>query len=995
MGVGPTTQHRENHQVKNPSNMPRKKPDCLNGKRLCKRKRILNAGTWNVQGLRTKQNEVLLEVKRLSMDIVVLTETKKKGRGSEDLNGYIHFYSGVRKEMRAKAGVSILINKHLARGVRNWEQVDERLIKVEMLVRGYDVTIIGAYAPNEDSTIEEKDDFYSNLSQVLDNTRRRSEVLLMGDFNAWTGSEVGSNIIGRYGEDRVNVNGELLLETCNVYDLKILNGFYEHKSIHKYTWTQNTRGLRSIIDYIICKQRSVLRFEDVRAFRGAECGSDHYLLKARIILPCFVNKATVDPDIGGTVRIGAKRYNVQGLAEESTRFLYKVRLAQKLSEVSFSSAHVMYEEIATKILEAANEALGEVPYKSSPKQPWWNDEIQLLVDEKKQSYQRWLSSRCAIDWETYALKNKVVKREVAKAKNQTWQRKCDQIDMFIGSTRSKEAWGVIKSMRTDSKELTSLQMISTQEWIDYYEQLLTENRPEFAGGVNMANPMEDDLSIREEEEITLDEVKRAVHEMKSGKAAGPGGFQIELIKYAPEILFEMLTYLFNQYLRGEDTPAEWRTAYISNLYKKGDRKKCTNYRGLSVINSLCRVYGKILKYKIEQEAVDAEEQNGFRAGRSCTDGVFCIRQVITKRLAHNQDTHLVFIDLAKAYDSIPLCKLWQTMESQGISTTYIRAVRQLYDNMTSAIKIRGRVTKEFRVTKGLRQGCCIAPTLFKIYINGVLEAWKRNCAAFGIPIGDDKLFTLLFADDQVLLAEDRDDMDYMLRKLNDSFATWGLSINAAKTEYLVVGGNPGEELLLGNNVIPNTSKYKYLGVTISNSANSNDEIHSRMGQARAATRQLNSLLWDNAITKSTKIRLFKVVVESIATYGAELWEINKAYKSKILATEMDFWRRCCRYTRMDRVRNIDIRNEMGIDIDLIETIEVKRLRWYGHLERMTMDRWPKRVWEWTPPQRRKRGRPRRSWRDDVEEAMAQRDLNVGDWLDRRGWKKGCEKRRQP
>lgn len=145
---------------------------------------------------------------------------------------------------------------------------------------------------------------------------------------------------------------------------------------------------------------------------------------------------------------------MQGLTEDSTKFLYKVRLAKKLNEVSFSSAGLMYEEIIVKIREAANEALGETPYKKmSTKQPWWNDDIQRIVNEKKQLYQRWLSTRNIIDWNAYALKNKEVKRKVAKVKNLTWQRKCDRVDMFLGSTRSKEAWGVIKSLRTESKKL--------------------------------------------------------------------------------------------------------------------------------------------------------------------------------------------------------------------------------------------------------------------------------------------------------------------------------------------------------------------------------------------------------------------------------------------------------------------------------------------------------------------------------------------------------------
>ena len=70
--------------------------------------------------------------------------------------------------------------------------------------------------------------------------------------------------------------------------------------------------------------------------------------------------------------------------------------------------------------------------------------------------------------------------------------------------------------------------------------------------------------------------------------------------------------------------------------------------------------------------------------------------------------------------------------------------------------------------------------------------------------------------------------------------------------------------------------------------------------------------------------------------------------------EMDYWRRCCRLTRLDRVRNVEIRQAMGIDLDIIETIEARRLNWFGHLKRMSDERWPRKVWEWTPPSRRKK-----------------------------------------
>ena len=73
----------------------------------------MNIGTWNVQGLGTKQAEVITELEKQKMSIAVLTETKKKGQGIEDIGNYIHIYSGVNRELRAKKDVPIMINKNL------------------------------------------------------------------------------------------------------------------------------------------------------------------------------------------------------------------------------------------------------------------------------------------------------------------------------------------------------------------------------------------------------------------------------------------------------------------------------------------------------------------------------------------------------------------------------------------------------------------------------------------------------------------------------------------------------------------------------------------------------------------------------------------------------------------------------------------------------------------------------------------------------------------
>jgi hypothetical protein len=83
-------------------------------------------------------------------------------------------------------------------------------------------------------------------------------------------------------------------------------------------------------------------------------------------------------------------------------------------------------------------------------------------------------------------------------------------------------------------------------------------------------------------------------------------------------------------------------------------------------------------------------------------------------------------------------------------------LQNLYGS-TSQGKTGNKLYPPFNITKGRRQGCCIFPTLFKIYIRKTLEEWKRKCHGMGISLENTTLYTLQFADDQVVLAGDKED----------------------------------------------------------------------------------------------------------------------------------------------------------------------------------------------------------------------------------------------
>ncbi|XP_047103620.1 uncharacterized protein LOC124722510 [Schistocerca piceifrons] len=126
--------------------------------------------------------------------------------------------------------------------------------------------------------------------------------------------------------------------------------------------------------------------------------------------------------------------------------------------------------------------------------------------------------------------------------------------------------------------------------------------------------------------------------------------------------------------------------------------------------------------------------------------------------------------------------------------------------------------------------------------------------------------------DQLIIAQDYKDIEYMTRKLIQEYKKSGLNVNMNKTKYMVIGGVNGDLILEeGMGTITATEEYKYLGVKITNDGKQDKEIRSRINSGKTTISLLNAILWDKHITTDNKIRIFKTIVRSIITYGSEVW----------------------------------------------------------------------------------------------------------------------------
>ena len=163
--------------------------------------------------------------------------------------------------------------------------------------------------------------------------------------------------------------------------------------------------------------------------------------------------------------------------------------------------------------------------------------------------------------------------------------------------------------------------------------------------------------------------------------------------------------------------------------------------------------------------------------------------------------YLLFIDLRKAYDSIPRGALWQVLRKYGIPPTVVNIIRSLYDGMKTEVIMDGATTQEIEVTNGLRQGCTIAPTPFNLYFNFVIELWCKRSQPFGVEVhykcggklvGDRTRWPLKttatelqFADDAALVGSSREEIERAAQTLDEVASEWGLTLSLPKTKLLV------------------------------------------------------------------------------------------------------------------------------------------------------------------------------------------------------------------
>jgi hypothetical protein len=130
------------------------------------------------------------------------------------------------------------------------------------------------------------------------------------------------------------------------------------------------------------------------------------------------------------------------------------------------------------------------------------------------------------------------------------------------------------------------------------------------------------------------------------------------------------------------------------------------------------------------------------------------------------------VDLEKAYDMVPRKLLWPEIRGMGIPQEIIIVIQKMYENNEAHVKVGNKVSTIFRTTKGVKEECGVSPSLFKIYLQSVLYNWNKKCRNMGLAVGDQTIQCYLFVGDEVTIAQDKEDAEYMT-KINRRISQMG------------------------------------------------------------------------------------------------------------------------------------------------------------------------------------------------------------------------------
>lgn len=807
---------------------------------------------FNIRSIQKNFNELLVCLDKINLekiDIIVLSETfNLTNIELFSINGYEIYYNN--SVFNKNDGTIVYVRKNLNPRV-NYTQLNQTTpVRVEIIINELALGITAIYRPPSTNLGV----FMEEMEKYLSELKRNSVEIIVGDINI--------DILN--GNDKMSSLYMNILGSC---------GFISY--INKPTRVTETTS--TLIDHIFVRtQMNIKKNFSLNPVIFKCSMTDHYPVGLELD---FKGKIKNEMKTKEFVKTDVKKL-LTLLKEENWLKVYERNNVEECYQI-FKFTLMNHLSSCRRITRLNN--------KNKKLKPWITPGLINSIrkrDRMKLDLNKNYSNEMKLQYINY---RNFLNKLLRLTKNNYYSNK-----IKLAKNDSKKIWQIMNEAVNVTKSQSKTECIINEknEILTHSTDIADSFNNYFSTiGVEMQNEIKKTKktyknNITNQKTLFLtpvnsQELIELISTLKNDSSPGDDGIDVKLIKYIHTYLIDPLKYMINLIFEKNEIPQDWKSSSIVPVHKTGDKQILQNYRPIALINNFAKIFEKCLKNRVmnflETNNTIYKNQYGFRPNLSTEDAIFNLTNEINTNLNANKKNLSVFIDLAKAFDTVPHDKLLEKMEYMGIRGSANLLFKNYLSNRTQRVKIENTYSQVRNSTIGIPQGTVLGPTLFLIYINDIGSILTNGKI---IAYADDTVLTFAGSTWQEVFGKAEDGIRNLYSWLNYNL----LSINILKTKYITFSISAvdrpqntilkihGEDCSNSNcscEPIQNVDNIKYLGIILDKHLRWNvhcNYINKKMRYLVYRLYQLRDIL-DKKLLKMVYMSL----VESILRYCLVIW----------------------------------------------------------------------------------------------------------------------------
>ena len=936
----------------------------------------IKVGFWNVNGLsEDKSSDQSFQEQVGLFDILFLSETWLNETSFDKIchpEGYLCDYifrKHKKKKGRPSGGVMVYYKKELKNFISVYDKSAENIlwlkIRKGMVSQSQEVYIAGVYNSPKNSNYakrNENSNIIPTLQKQLSKFSPSDLVLIGGDFNSRVGTrsdfifendkdlkylpsdyELDKTLKARNNQDMViNEYGQQLLDLCITSKMRILNGRTRGDLQGHLTYVgyhgSSTVDLVLASETLIFETPAIIQYLSVLEL---SCISDHKpiliklynsseknTLKSKKNDPKekLKNKPTRYVWRNDSDRIYSEQLNLETENQKNASSIPNLNVNDKIE--------ILCEEVKSIFIGAANQCLNRQKiYQKRKQKPkivrkhWFNNDCQVIRKNLKYVCKSLSKDpKNPFTKEKFFKLKKMYRSICRKTKRKFEQNLFQKLEDLHNQDRDR-FWNTLKLIKNGHGQNKSMENLPPPEDLTKHYKTLLQKKPTYSLKTTEVDPKPKEMNEANKvfnNEISLEEIQKAIKSLKRNKAPGKDNVTNEMIKCSNSFLIHKLYTLFNEIFNSGIYPKSWNTDLIYSVHKSGNKDDPNNYRGITLSNCISKLFHTVLFKRFEslfeKENIISPAQAGFRKNHRTTDHIFTLFTLIKKYMKKGY-LYTCFVDFRKAYDTICRDSLLHKLRGVGVEGKMLKLLKSMYSTTEVSLIYQNYLTDSFPTTVGLKQGDLLSTIFFNLYINDLptyLSSMQKKYSPEKTPmLNEAEISSLLFADDLVILALTKEDLQEKLQILEDYCDKWGLEVNIKKTKIMIFNKQGSvirkHQFFYKNQALETAKQYTYLGFTFVPSGSKTVGIDNLISKGKKAWFSIQKMIAKSKEkTISAYLKLIDSIIKPIILYASESW--GDALKNDVFVNKLEKFHlsMCKQILGVNKsVNNIKVLAELG------------------------------------------------------------------------------------